>query len=193
MIHRQLSKFPRCLLSHALSANESSACSPVSPISGPRLEPPLLIWRESHFAQAKSPKLHRRFYIFRPFYLRPRRYRGACLLICSVMAYPGQQYHMNQQTYYSAPQRPPQGQGQFYGPPPGVPPPNMASRPYNYHPPNGPPPSVYDNNFRQGQYGAPPPPPQQAQMFNQQMGQQYTFQYSNCTGKRKVIRSCITF
>jgi len=57
------------------------------------------------------------------------------------------------------------GQGQFYGPPPGAPPPNMASRPYNYHPPNGPPPTVYDNAYRQGQHGA-PPPPQHAQMFN---------------------------
>ncbi len=106
------------------------------------------------------------------------------------MAYPGQKYHMNQQNYYPPPPQPPPGRGQFYSPPPGAPPPNMAARPnYNYHPPNGPPPNVHQNNFRQGQYNAPPPPPQNAQIFNQQMGQQYTFQYSQCTGKRKVSSS----
>jgi metacaspase-1 len=102
------------------------------------------------------------------------------------MAYPGQQYHTNHGNYSYPPQQPPQGQGGFYGPPPGAPPPNLASNPYPYQAPNGPPPNAYNNAYRQGNYGAPPPPPQHAQMFNQQMGQQYTFQYSNCTGKRKV-------
>ena len=102
------------------------------------------------------------------------------------MAYPGQQYHMNHQNYYPPPQQAPPGG--YYGPPPGAPPPNQATRPnYSHHPPNGPPPNVYQNSYSQGQYGAPPPPPQQAQMFHQQVGQQYTFQYSNCTGKRKVF------
>jgi hypothetical protein len=63
----------------------------------------------------------------------------------------------------------------------------MAARPnYNYPPPHGPPPNTYQNQYNQGNYRAPPPPPQQAQMFNQQMGNQYMFQYSQCTGKRKV-------
>jgi metacaspase-1 len=104
------------------------------------------------------------------------------------MSYPGQHYHVNHQDYYAPPQQPPPNQGQFYGPPPGAPPPNMASRPnYNYHAPNGPPVDYNHNAYAQGQYRAPPPPPQHAQMFNQQVGNQYTFQYSACTGKRKVL------
>ena len=101
------------------------------------------------------------------------------------MAYPGQQYNMNQQNYYAPPQRPPPGQGQFYAPPFAPPPPNMAARPI-YHP-NAP--NVHQNNYNQGQFHPPPPPPQASQMFNQQVGQQYTFQYSQCTGKRKVSSS----
>lgn len=103
------------------------------------------------------------------------------------MAYPGQQYHMNQGNYYAPPQQPPPGQGQFYGPPPGAPPSNMAHGPqYQYHPPNGPPPNFQNNAYSQGQNRAPAPPPQHAQIFNQQVGNQYTYQYSNCSGKRKV-------
>ena len=145
----------------------------------------------SQSAKANEPKVHRPLShrsVLTPFSTLDARVAFLCS--SCTMAYPGQQYHMNHQNYYSAPQQPPPGQGQFYGPPPGAPPPNMASRPYNYHPPNGPPPTVYDNAYRQGQHGA-PPPPQHAQMFNQQMGQQYTFQYSNCTGKRKVTLLCI--
>jgi hypothetical protein len=46
--------------------------------------------------------------------------------------------------------------------------------------------------YNQGGHGqvsyrpGPPPPPQHSQMFNSQVGNQYTFQYSQCTGKRKV-------
>src|SRR5579859_6173752 len=114
--------------------------------------------------------------------------------------YPGQQYHQNHGQYQPPPQgpagyyAPPQGPppGGYYAPPPGAPPPNMQTRPQQYHPPSGPPPDPYSQGYRQHQveqYGAPPPPPQQAQMFNQQVGNQYTFQYSNCSGKRKVLPS----
>lgn len=107
----------------------------------------------------------------------------------SNMAYPGQRYHMNQGNYYAPPQQPPPGQQNFYGPPPGAPPPNMAQGPpYPYHPPNGPPPDMYNNSYQQSRHGAPPPPPQHAQVFNHQVGG-YTYQYSNCTGKRKVLLS----
>jgi len=107
--------------------------------------------------------------------------------ICSFpfKMYPGQQYRANQQNYYPPPQSSPQQYppGQYFPPPPG-PPPNMAPRAgYGYQPPPGPPPNVYG---QQHAYGMPPPPPQQAQMFHQQVGNQYMFQYSQCTGRRKV-------
>ena len=83
-------------------------------------------------------------------------------------------------TYYSAPLEPPPG------------------RTYIYTPPGSPPPR---NNFEYGTspYGQPryqepqreylPPPitvPTEPQGFHPELGSQYQFQYSQCTGKRKV-------
>ncbi|EGX93070.1 metacaspase CasA [Cordyceps militaris CM01] len=88
---------------------------------------------------------------------------------------------------------PPQGYGQGYhggGPPP---PPQYSRPPQNqYPPPNRPPPQGHDS------YGYPmggggggqrtgPPPPQGAQAFGHGAPQGYTFQYSNCTGRRKAL------
>ncbi|KAH9897479.1 caspase domain-containing protein [Xylariomycetidae sp. FL2044] len=109
-------------------------------------------------------------------------------------------------------QPPPQGYNQY--PPPGGPPPQRG---YNqYAPPSGPPPSQYDqypgrrstNQYPPppfppppgldsygystvegygGHHRAGPPPPSQPQQFGHGAPDGYTFQYSNCTGKRKAL------
>ncbi|KAM3428092.1 hypothetical protein MY1884_004968 [Beauveria asiatica] len=97
------------------------------------------------------------------------------------------------QGYHGGP--PPQG----YGPPQGYhggpPPPPQYSRPpqqNQYPPPNRPPPPGHDA------YGYPmqgmgagqrtgPPPPTGAQAFGHGAPQGYTFQYSNCSGRRKAL------
>ncbi|KAF7191470.1 Metacaspase-1A [Pseudocercospora fuligena] len=79
--------------------------------------------------------------------------------------------------YGAPPPQPPQyGNGYQQTPPPqgyGAPPPQQYNRP-----PPGPP---------QGNYGRPPPPPQQTQQFGHGAPSGYTFQYSNCTGRRKAL------
>ena len=114
-------------------------------------------------------------------------------LFCVIMSYPGQRYYGNHQHHYTPPQGPPQyppsGHGQYYQPPP---PPVLSRANLDYRPPPGPPPNAYNNSYHPGPYGPPPPPPQIAQSFNHQIGGQYTFQYSQCTGKRKVrILNCV--
>lgn len=49
------------------------------------------------------------------------------------------------------------------------------------------PPSVSTNDFVQGNINAPPPPPQAMQSFGQGAPQNYNYQYSNCTGRRKAL------
>ncbi|KAH7027317.1 caspase domain-containing protein [Microdochium trichocladiopsis] len=112
---------------------------------------------------------------------------------------------------------PPPGQyggpppGQYGGPPPGQygggPPPQQYGGPpqqygggggYNrYPPPQQPPPQGYDSygyphdGRAVGGYGQPhrggPPPPNAPQQFGHGAPDGYTFQYSNCTGKRKAL------
>lgn len=48
-------------------------------------------------------------------------------------------------------------------------------------------PSVNSNAYVQGNLNAPPPPPQAMQSFGQGAPQNYNFQYSNCTGRRKAL------
>lgn len=106
-----------------------------------------------------------------------------------------------QQNHYAQPPHPPSN---HYNPnpygaaPPGPPP----SHPGQYRPPNHPPPQGLDPygyplssrpapNYNQG-YGGPPrggrPPPADApQQFGHGAPEGYTFQYSNCTGKRKAL------
>ena len=48
-------------------------------------------------------------------------------------------------------------------------------------------PTVNSNAYVQGNHNAPPPPPQAAQSFGQGAPQGYSFQYSNCTGRRKAL------
>lgn len=43
------------------------------------------------------------------------------------------------------------------------------------------------NAYVQGNLNAPPPPPQSMQSFGQGAPQNYNFQYSNCTGRRKAL------
>ncbi|KYK57980.1 metacaspase CasA [Drechmeria coniospora] len=96
---------------------------------------------------------------------------------------------------------PPQGnypQGnQYNGPPPGARPSWGSGGAYgqNQHPPpSHPPPSgtdAYGYPNQGGGYGnqnrVGPPPPSGAQQFGHGAPQGYTFQYSNCTGKRKAL------
>ncbi|KAL9034572.1 MAG: hypothetical protein Q9214_006986 [Letrouitia sp. 1 TL-2023] len=63
-------------------------------------------------------------------------------------------------------QTPPPTQGYGYGPPP----------------PGGP-----QYGGRPGNHNAPPPPPQSMQSFGHGAPQGYSFQYSNCTGRRKAL------
>lgn len=49
-------------------------------------------------------------------------------------------------------------------------------------------PSVNSNAYVHGNHNAPPPPPQAMQnFFGQGASQNYNYQYSNCTGKRKAL------
>ncbi|KAF2100147.1 hypothetical protein NA57DRAFT_65897 [Rhizodiscina lignyota] len=85
---------------------------------------------------------------------------------------PQQQYGYNQP--------PPQP---YYGPPSGGAP---SGPPGGYS--AGPPlPTVNQNAYSQGNHSAPPPPPAQAQAFGHGAPGNYTFQYSNCTGRRKAL------
>ncbi|RDA88420.1 hypothetical protein CP532_5562 [Ophiocordyceps camponoti-leonardi (nom. inval.)] len=103
---------------------------------------------------------------------------------------------------------PPQG-GYYGGGGGGPPPPPQSSRPNyypgnsgnnypggNYHrppPPHPPPPGLdaYGYPMQGGNYArharAGPPPPSAPQQFGHGAPQGYTFQYSNCTGRRKAL------
>ncbi|KAJ8123064.1 hypothetical protein O1611_g9685 [Lasiodiplodia mahajangana] len=86
---------------------------------------------------------------------------------------------------------PPHGYNQY--PPPGGPPPPQQSRPNRYPPPSFPPPPGLDSygyptvQGYGGTHRAGPPPPSAPQEFGHGAPQGYTFQYSNCTGKRKAL------
>ncbi|KAI3339328.1 caspase domain-containing protein [Ustulina deusta] len=75
-----------------------------------------------------------------------------------------------QQPYYS--QAPPQQQGGYNNTP------NQYGRP--------PIPTANSNSYH-GSYGAPPPPPSGPQHFGHGAPENYAFQYSNCTGRRKAL------
>lgn len=97
---------------------------------------------------------------------------------------------------------PPPGSGYYGG---GPPPPPMNTRPgngypgisgYGHHrpPPHQPPPQgldAYGYPLPSGTYAtqarAGPPPPSAPQQFGHGAPQGYTFQYSNCTGRRKAL------
>jgi hypothetical protein len=48
-------------------------------------------------------------------------------------------------------------------------------------------PTAHQNAYSQGNHHAPPPPPQGAQQFSHGAPGGYTFQYSNCSGRRKAL------
>ncbi|KAL1623988.1 Ca(2+)-dependent cysteine protease [Neofusicoccum ribis] len=115
---------------------------------------------------------------------------------------PPQQYGPPQGQYgYPPPSHSPQPPYNYGTPPPGqyggyqqTPPPQQG---YGYGAPNGAPPqhqqygqrthTPNQNSWSQGGHGAPPPPPQQAQAFGHGAPAGYSFQYSNCTGRRKAL------
>ncbi|KAL8688447.1 MAG: hypothetical protein Q9218_005649 [Villophora microphyllina] len=75
--------------------------------------------------------------------------------------------------------QPPPQPGYGYGPPPSNGAPQYGGRPGL--------PSVNTNAYVQGNHNAPPPPPQAMQSFGSGAPQGYSFQYSNCTGRRKAL------
>ncbi|KAF5532630.1 metacaspase-1 [Fusarium mexicanum] len=96
------------------------------------------------------------------------------------------------------------GGGYGYAPPPGPPPPQQEYGGYSgghpggqrYPPPSYPPPpglDAYGYRLPQGQHHyaaharAGPPPPSAPQQFGHGAPEGYTFQYSNCTGRRKAL------
>ncbi|KAL2151572.1 hypothetical protein VTH82DRAFT_6670 [Thermothelomyces myriococcoides] len=113
--------------------------------------------------------------------------------------YPG--YYPPPNYGYQHPHPPPPAPGPGYGgypPPPGPayggypqPPP----QPYQQPPPPPPPapnnygrppmPTVNSNSYVHGNPNAPPPPPPATQHYGNQ--QQYSFQYSQCTGRKKAL------
>ncbi|GAB7361375.1 hypothetical protein MBLNU230_g1430t1 [Neophaeotheca triangularis] len=129
--------------------------------------------------------------------------------------FPGQGYHNQHQGYQQPPpqqyggyQQPPPQQYPPYGqhPPPGAPyggppqPPYGGYRPSpqpgygGYGPPpgapaphGGPPQQHYGVPMNGGYGRPPPPPPQQAQGFGHGAPNSYSFQYSQCNGKRKAL------
>ena len=97
-------------------------------------------------------------------------------------------WHENQRTNYAPPIQPPPGMQRMYSPPHYPPPPSSA---YNYSPPRDyfPEPDRFMNGYRNQIDASPIPLPAGPQTFHQQLGSQYQFQYSQCTGRRKVIPS----
>lgn len=77
--------------------------------------------------------------------------------------------------------------------PPGGPPPPQSFRSNRYPPPAFPPPPGLDSygyltvQGYGGTHHAGPPPPSAPQQFGHGAPEGYTFQYSNCTGKRKAL------
>ncbi|EXF74927.1 caspase domain-containing protein [Colletotrichum fioriniae PJ7] len=71
---------------------------------------------------------------------------------------------------------PPQQYGGYQQPPPQ---PNYNNRPGV--------PTVNSNAYMHGNHNAPPPPPSQPQRFGHGAPNNYNFQYSNCTGRRKAL------
>ena len=98
--------------------------------------------------------------------------------------YPPQHYPPPQQGYGHPPPRP-------YPPPNGPPPPGYDA--YGYPIAAPPPQRHHDSGYQSypGAHargaGAPPPPPSGAQEFGHGAPQGYTFQYSNCTGRRRAL------
>ncbi|KAL1303287.1 hypothetical protein AAFC00_006693 [Neodothiora populina] len=96
-------------------------------------------------------------------------------------------YSPSLQPQYGYGQPPPQSQygGYQQTPPPQqhYPPPQHAQPHSNMPIPTG------QNIYNNGGYvqGAPPPPPSQTQSFGHGAPSDYTFQYSNCTGRRKAL------
>ncbi|KAI0121652.1 caspase domain-containing protein [Xylariales sp. AK1849] len=113
---------------------------------------------------------------------------------------------------YGAPPQQPQYQQNYYNGPPqgysGYPPQDQPY--YNQGPPQpyynqGPPqaqysghsqqyarppsglPTVNSNSYNHGNHAAPPPPPTGPQSFGYGAPQNYAFQYSSCTGRRKAL------
>ncbi|KAK5172924.1 Ca(2+)-dependent cysteine protease [Saxophila tyrrhenica] len=113
--------------------------------------------------------------------------------------YPPPQQYPPQGPPYSTPSPQPPYNG-YGGPPPqpygngyqATPPPQPQ---YGYGPPpnaynQGPPPPQPYQNYQQPPpqaYGRPAPPPSQQQGFGHGAPSNYTFQYSNCTGRRKAL------
>ncbi|OAP65482.1 metacaspase-1A [Fonsecaea erecta] len=126
----------------------------------------------------------------------------------SPQPYPPQGYSQGYPPQSHSPQPYP---AQGYGAPGGYgqPPPQVAPYGYNNPPPpqqggyggygspppqpNGYPgprpgmPSYANNSYAQGNHQAPPPPPTAPQRFGHGAPPEYSFQYSNCTGKRKAL------
>ncbi|KAJ5046494.1 uncharacterized protein L3040_003737 [Drepanopeziza brunnea f. sp. 'multigermtubi'] len=111
--------------------------------------------------------------------------------------YPPQpNYYPPQQQNYGPPQP---GYGYQQPPPPQQPPYGYSQPPpqqyggYNNVPNNQPQygrpgmPSINSNAYVHGNHAAPPPPPSSMQSFGSGAPQGYSFQYSNCTGRRKAL------
>ncbi|KAI9797961.1 MAG: Ca(2+)-dependent cysteine protease [Piccolia ochrophora] len=95
--------------------------------------------------------------------------------------------HSPQPQPYGGGFRPPPSPGYGGGYPPqqnGPPPPQYYGGPAGQRPGL---PSVNSNSYNHGNLNAPPPPPQGAQGFGSGAPQGYSFQYSNCTGRRKAL------
>ncbi|ROT42736.1 hypothetical protein SODALDRAFT_268486 [Sodiomyces alkalinus F11] len=104
----------------------------------------------------------------------------------------------NYNTYQPGPPRPPPGPGYAYHPQ------QPSSQPYGYNrlvcqPYNGygPPqlsygnrptmPTANSNAYSHGNHNAPAPPPTTPQQFGHGAPSNYSYQYSNCTGRRKAL------
>lgn len=96
----------------------------------------------------------------------------------------------SQQTQYGGygTHSPQPGYGAYQQPPPqpaygyGTPSPQPGA--YAQHPGA---PTLSNSQYMHGNHSAPPPPPTQTQTFGAGSPQGYSFQYSNCTGRRKAL------
>ncbi|TEA05987.1 Metacaspase-1 [Colletotrichum sidae] len=115
---------------------------------------------------------------------------------------PPQQQYATQGGYYPPPQQgyggyPPQGSGYNYQQPSPQPygynQPSPQQQYGNYHQPqsnhNNRPgmPTATSNAYMHGNHNAPPPPPSAPQQFGHGAPNNYNFQYSNCSGRRKAL------
>lgn len=128
--------------------------------------PPQQYPPQQHYHQSQPPPQHHHQYAAYP----PQQQYGA------YQQGPPPQQHQHHQYGYQQQAPPPQQYGGYGGAPLNQP---EYGRPA--------PPTAHSNAYNHGHHAAPAPPPSAPQGFGHGAPQGYSFQYSNCTGRRKAL------